>query len=156
MIQSAFKSAYVNQVNAQNQGINNITSGVKAVGTAVALGAGLATGGAKAAIKYIGKLTGLGGILTNNKIEEKKQSAEGQKMFSEEEVQSTIESNLGDNPINRAAKKSLSTVFEKLTEAKQSGIMNKEGKIKSEIGDIDPNSELGKRVLEGMNNDNDR
>ena len=156
MIQSAFKSAYTNEVSAQNQTIGNITSGVKAVGTAATLGAGLAMGGAGAVMNYIGKVTGLGGFMMNNKIEEKKESAEGQKMFSEEEIQETISSNLGDNPINRSAKKTLSTVFEKLTQARESGIINKEGKIKSELGDIDPNSELGKRVLEGMNNDNDR
>ena len=156
MIQSAFKSAYTNEVAAQNQGINTITGGVKAVGAAVALGVGAATGAGSAVVKYIGKVTGIGGFMMNNKIEEKKESAEGQKLFSEEEIQKTISSNLGDNPINRAAIKKLSTVFEKLTEAKESGIINKEGKIKSELGDIDPNSELGKRVLEGMNNDNDR
>ena len=156
MIQSAFKSAYTNEVSAQNQGINNITSGVKALGAAVAMGAGIATGGLQQAIKYIGKVTGLGGLLMQNKIEEKKESAEGQKMFSEEEVQEAISSNLGDNPINRSAKKTLSTVFEKLTEAKESGIINKKGKISSELGDIDPTSELGKKILGGLDNDNDR
>lgn len=156
MIQSAFKSAYTNQVSAQNQGINNITGGVKALGMAVALGAGIATGAGAQAMKYIGKVAGLGGLLMQDKVQEKKESAKGQKMFSEEEVQKTISSNLGDNPINRSAKKTLSTVFEKLTEAKESGIINKEGKIKSELGDIDPTSELGKKILGGLNNDNDR
>ena len=156
MIQSAFKSAYTNQVSAQNQGINNITSGVKAVGMAVALGAGIATGGLPQAMNYIGKITGLGGLLMQNKIEEKKESAEGQKMFTEEEVQETISSSLGNNPINRSAIKTLSTVFEKLTEAKESGIINKKGKISSELGDIDPTSELGKKIIGGLDNDNDR
>lgn len=156
MIQSAFKSAYTNEVSAQNQTIGNITSGVKAVGTAATLGAGLAMGGTKAAVKYIGKLTGLGGILTNNKIEEKKESAEGQKMFTEEEVQETISSNLGDNPINRSAKKTLSTVFEKLTEAKESGIIDKKGKIKTSIGKFDAYSPIGVKIVGGLDNDNDR
>ena len=156
MIQSAFKSAYTNEVSAQNQGINNITKGVKALGTAVAMGAGIATGGLPQAIKYFGKVTGLGGFLMQDKVQEKKESAEGQKMFSEEEVQETIASSLGNNPINRSAIKTLSTVFEKLTDAKESGIINKKGKIKTSIGEFDAYSPIGVKIAGGLDNDNDR
>lgn len=157
MISNAFKSAYTNKVSAQNQGIDTITGGVKALGT-LALGiagfsGALGSGGLATASKYAlaNKVGGIGGAIMLSTMEEKRKSAEDQQqMFSREEVSNTIQSQLGDNPINRAAIKKLSTVFEKLTEAKQSGIMNKEGNIDSSFGEIDPNSELGKKIIGGL------
>ena len=82
---------------------------------------------------------------------EKENTVKGQKetenLFTGEEVAGTISSTLGDNPINRSAKKQLATVFETLQRAKSDKIINKKGTIDSELGEIDPNSELGKKVL---------
>lgn len=156
MISNAFKSAYTNKVNAQNQGINTITGGVKAAGT-LALGiagfaGGLGEGVAAKAAKYnlATKVGGVGGAIMLSTMKEKEQSAQQQKDFTREEVEQTIGSTLGTNPIHNAAKKQLSTVFDKLLQAKQSGIMNKEGNIESSIGEIDPNSELGKKIIGGL------
>ena len=160
MIQHSFTGAYTSQIGAQNQGIGTITSGVKDAATlglgiagfAGALGSGV---GAKAA-KYnlAGRVGGIGGAIMLSTLQEKKGSAEAREqqkqMFSSEEVGETIKAQLGDNPINRPALKKLNTVFDTLVQAKQAGILTEEGKIQSEIGDIDPNSELGKQILSKM------
>ena len=82
---------------------------------------------------------------------EKEDTARSQKeidnLFTGEEVADTINSTLGDNPINRSAKKQLTTVFNALQNAKAEKIINKKGNIDSELGEIDPNSELGKKIL---------
>jgi hypothetical protein len=52
--------------------------------------------------------------------------------------------------------KQLSTVFETLQKAKEENIINKKGMIESNLGDIDPNSELGKKIIGGLSDDNDR
>lgn len=163
MISNAFKGAYTNQVAAQNQGINTLTSGVKdaailASGMAGFTGA-LGSGPVAKAAKYslAGRVGGIGGAIMLSTMQDKKASAEAREeqkqMFSSEEVGSTIKAQLGDNPINRPALKKLNTVFETLIQARESGIVNKEGKIESEIGDIDPNSELGKQILSKMKED---
>lgn len=167
MISNAFKSAYTNKVGGELQNVSNITSGIKsaatlglgAAGFSGALGTGLVAKTAKYALA--GKVGGIGGAIMLATMEEKKQSAQDQKdieaMFSKEDVVKTIQSNLGDNPINNAAKKRLSTAFEKLTEAKEKGIINKKGMIETNMGEIDPNSELGKKLVQGeWKNDNDR
>ena len=157
MIQHAFTSAYTGQISAQNQGINTITSGVKDAAT-LALGAagfagGLGSGVAAKAAKFnlAGRVGGIGGAIMLSTLKEKTDSAqvreEQKQMFSSEEVGETIKAQLGDNPINRSALKKLNTVFDTLTQAREQEIINKKGKIESEIGDIDPNSELGKRIL---------
>lgn len=157
MISNAFKSAVTNKVSAQNQTINTITGGVKAAGT-LALGiagftGGLGTGVAATAAKYnlATKVGGVGGAIMLSTIKEKEESAQQQKDFTREEVEQTIGSTLGTNPIHNAAKKQLSTVFDKILQAKQQGIMDKEGNIESSIGEIDPNSELGKKIIGGLN-----
>ena len=164
MISNAFKSAYVQKESARNRGLDNISEGIKTAGT-LALGAtgfagGLGKGILSKASKFAlaGKVGGVGGAIMMASMEEKAVSVKAQKMFSEEEVQETIASNLGDNPINRSAKKQLSMVFEKLTQAKESGIINKAGMIESSLGDIDPNSELGKKIISqlGGEDGNDR
>ena len=161
MISSAFKSAYTQKESARNRGLGNISEGIKTAGT---LGLGVAgftgalgDGALAKASKFAmaGKVGGVGGAIMMATMQEKTDSAKAQKMFTEQEVQDTIASNLGDNPINNAAKKQLSTVFEKLTQAKESGIINTKGKIESSMGDIDPNSELGKKILGGEDG-NDR
>lgn len=162
MISSAFKSAYTQKESARNRGLSNISEGVKTAGV---LGLGVAgftgalgEGALAKASKFAmaGKIGGVGGAIMMATMQEKADSAKAQKMFTEQEVQDTIASNLGDNPINRSAKKQLSTVFEKLTQAKESGIINKKGQIESSMGDIDPNSELGKKIIGGMQDGNDR
>lgn len=157
MISNAFKGAYTNQVAAQNQGINTITGGAKdavvaGLGAAGFLGL-LGSGVAAKASKYglAGRVGGIGGAIMLSTMQEKKTSAEAREqqkqMFSSEEVGETIKTQLGDNPINRPALKKLNTVFETLTMARESGLINEKGKIESEIGDIDPNSKLGQQIL---------
>lgn len=151
MISNAFKGAYTNEVSQQNQTISNVSSGIKAVGGAALATLGF-TGGTGKVIKDLAKkVGGLGGGAMQAVLDEKKTSAEtkeeAQKLFTSEEVASTIESQLGDNPINRAAKKQLNTVFETLQMAKEEKIINKKGQIETDLGPVDPNSELGKQIL---------
>lgn len=134
-ISNAFKSAYVNQVSQQNQGINTITQGVKDLavtaagiaGFSGALGSGALAQGAMHA--FAGKVGGIGGNIMLSTLMEKEDTARGQKeidnLFTGEEVADTINSTLGDNPINRSAKKQLATVFETLQSAKADKIINK-------------------------------
>lgn len=153
MISNAFKGAYTNEVSQQNKSMNNISSGVKSVvGTALtALGFTSGGGNIMKGLQSIAKAGGLGGASMNATVEEKKnvatQKEENQKLFTSEEVASTIDSQLGDNPINRNAKKKLNTVFETLQIAKEEKIINKKGNIDTDLGEVDPNSELGKMIL---------
>lgn len=159
MISNSFKGAYTNEVNQRNQGISTITSGVKsaallvaaALGFSGALGEGALAQGAEHA--FAGRIGGIGGNIMLATMNEKKATAQAnsdnKQMFSREEVSDTINSQLGDNPINRNAVKKLNTVFETLVNAKEQGIIEN-GKIKSDIGDIDPNSELGKKVITSL------
>ena len=156
-ISNAFKGAYVNQINQQNAGIGTITQGVKDLavtaagiaGFSGALGSGALAQGAMHA--FAGKVGGIGGNIMLSTLMEKEDTAKGQKeidnLFTGEEVADTINSTLGDNPINRSAKKQLTTVFDALRNAKAEKIINKKGNIDSELGEIDPNSELGKKIL---------
>ena len=151
MISSAFKSAYVNQVNQQNQGINTIASGVKDLGTAItgilgfsgALGSGTLAKAAKFGLAN--KIGGVGGALMVATMDEKTQP-KGTPV-----TQENVLGALGDNPINNTARKQLTTVFEQLNLAKEQNLMTKEGKIASPMGDVDPNSNLGKKILEQLN-----
>lgn len=157
-ISNEFKSAYTNQVAQQNQGINNSTSVVKDVATVIAgvlgfagaLGKGALAQGAKHALA--GRVGGVGGNIMLATMQEKTQTAKANKeigkLFTSDEVSKTISSTLGDNPINNSAIKQLGTVFETLQRAKEQNLLNKKGTIDSSIGEIDPNSELGKKVLE--------
>lgn len=157
MISNAFRSAYQNEVTQQNQGIGNITSGVKSAvtlalaiaGFSGALGSGAIAQGAEHA--FAGRVGGVGGNIMlatlNQKVASEQANQNNERMFSGKEVAETIQSQLGDNPINRPAVKQLRTVFETLSMAQQEGAINKKGNIESSIGDIDPNSELGKKVI---------
>ena len=157
MIQNAFKSAYTGQVGAQMQTINTGIGAVKdavtvaagVLGFSGALGQGVVAKGAEHALA--GRVGGIGGNIMLMSLQQKKETAQAKKdtkdFFTAEEVGQTIESQLGDNPINRAAKKSLCTVFETLVKAKEQQIINKQGQIESSLGEIDPNSELGKKII---------
>lgn len=159
-ISNAFKSAYANQVSQQNQGINTITSGVKDLATAAigvagfagALGSGAAATAAKHTLA--GRIGGVGGNIMLSTLQEKKDSANAKQansqLFSAEDITNTISSHLGGNPINNNAVKQLSTVFETLQAAKSQKLINKQGNYQTSIGDIDPNSELGKRITGGL------
>lgn len=157
MISSAFKGAYQNEVSQQNQGISTITEGVKDTALLVAGTVGF-TGGfgtsklGSTASKgtqhaLAGRVGGVGGNIMLASLQEKKDSAianeENKSLFTIDKATSA----LGDNPINNFAKKTLNTVFETLQTAKENGIINKKGNISSSIGDIDPSSELGKRIV---------
>lgn len=160
MIQNAFKGAYTSQISAQNQGINTISSGVKDAATLVAgalgfggaLGEGALAKGAEHTLA--GRVGGVGGNIMLATLQQKKDSAQAKentnKLFTSEEVGETVKAQLGDNPINRAAIKKLGTVFETLVQAKEQEIINKKGNIESSIGEIDPNSELGKRIVSNL------
>ena len=160
MIQHAFTQAYTNQISAQNKGIGTISEGVKdaatlvagALGFAGALGKGALAKGAEHALA--GRVGGVGGNIMLATLQQKKDSAKAKedtnKLFTSEEVGETIKSQLGDNPINRAAVKQLSTVFETIVKAKEEEIINKKGKIESSMGEIDPNSELGKQIISNL------
>lgn len=167
MISNAFKGAYQNEVTQRNQGINTITSGVKDLGTTVlgALGfsGALGTGATSDVFKHAlaNKIGGIGGNLMLASMDEKVSDAKQLDAikrggFTREEVGSTIKAQLGDNPINRAAIKQLNTVFDTLQMAKEQNVINKEGNILTNFGEVDPNSELGKKLLGGMRDDNDR
>ena len=134
-ISNAFKGAYLNQINQQNAGISTITQGVKDLavtaagiaGFSGALGSGALAQGAMHA--FAGKVGGIGGNIMLSTLMEKEDIANGQKeidnLFTGEEVADTIDSTLGDNPINRSAKKQLTTVFTALQNAKAEKIINK-------------------------------
>ena len=154
-ISNAFKSAYTNQVTQQNQGINTITAGVKDLATTIAgvagftggLGSGVLAQGAKHALA--GRVGGIGGNIMLSTMQEKTQTAKANKergkLFTSDEVNQTTSST--------------DTVFETLQRAKEQKLLNQKGTIDSSIGEIDPNSELGKRIVEqmgGNKNDNDR
>ena len=140
-ISNAFKGAYVNQINQQNAGIGTITQGVKDLavtaagiaGFSGALGSGALAQGAMHA--FAGKVGGIGGNIMLSTLMEKEDTAKGQKeidnLFTGEEVADTINSTLGDNPINRSAKKQLTTVFNALQNAKAEKIINKKGNMEN-------------------------
>lgn len=160
MISNAFRGAYTNQVAQQTQGINNITQGVKDVGVAILgsmgfggmLGEGAVAKGAQHTLA--GRIGGVGGNIMLATLNQKKDTAQvnqqNQQLFTKEDVSKTIQTQLGDNPINRAAIKQLNTVFDTLQMAKEQELINKKGQIESSLGDIDPNSELGKQILQGI------
>lgn len=156
MIQHAFTGAYSGEVGTRNQSINAITGGIKdlattALGIAGFTGA-LGTGAAASASKYAlaGRIGGVGGAIMLATMQEKAMSAEKKEqtkqLFTSEQVGETIKAQLGDNPINRAALKQLNTVFDTLTNS----ALNKKGMLDTSMGEIDPNSELGKKILGGM------
>lgn len=165
MISSAFKSAALEETRAKQNVVGTATAGVKDLATGIVGALGFAGVGGDAfstAAQHAlaGRVGGIGGNLMLASMEEKIADAKEydlmrQGSFTREEVGSTIKSQLGDNPINRAAIKQLDTVFNTLQRAKEENII-KDSQIKSSIGDIDPNSELGKKVLGGLANDNDR
>ena len=159
-LSNAFKGAYTNQVSQQNQGISTITNGVKDLATAAvgiagfagALGSGAAATAAKHTLA--GRIGGVGGNIMLSTLQEKKDTVNAKQqnaqLFSAEDITNTISSQLGGNPINNNAVKKLSTVFETLQAAKSQKLINEQGKYKTSIGDIDPNSELGKRITGGL------
>lgn len=156
MISSAFKGAYQNEVSQRTQGINTISKGVTDAGIAIVgalgftgtLGSGTFADVTKHALAN--RVGGIGGNLMLATMEEKKETTQNNKAFTAEEVGETIKSQLGDNPINRSAMKSLGTVFETLQKAKEEKIIGKDGMIESNMGKIDPNSPLGKKIIEGF------
>lgn len=141
MISNAFKGAYVNEVGQETQGIGNITTGIKDLATAVvgslgfagAIGSGAMAKGAEHALA--GRIGGVGGNLMLATLEQKKSTAEAAK-----QVSSALEVDQSQQ---------VKTVWETM--------LNKRGMLETSIGEIDPESELGKKVKsEVERNDNDR
>lgn len=155
MISSAFRSASQNEASQRNKGISTITKGVSSAAVAVAGALGFAGGLGEGVLAkssehaLANRIGGIGGNIMLATLDEKKQSAISNEEKGQLFTKESISSSLGDNPINRAAKKKLNTVFDTLVLAKEQGIV-KNNKIKSDIGDIDPNSELGKKVLASL------
>ena len=157
-ISSAFKSAATQKVAQENQFVGGIGSAVTSTAAAT-----FALGNAKAATNLAGRISGIGGnamaSVMNEKVETAKLNAEKKTLFTSDEIKATITSNLGDNPINRAAKKTLAPVFETLAKAKETKMIDDKGMLDTSFGKVDPNSELGKQIvgkLGGKNDDNDR
>ena len=170
MISNAFKGAYQNAVGQQTQTYSTIGEGVKAAGTlmAAALGFSGALGEgtmAKATQHYAaGRIGGIGGNIMlatmNQKKDTAKEKEKQKQMFSTQEVGEIVKSQLGDNPINRPALKSLNTVFETLQSAREEGLIE-DNKIQTSMGSVDVSSDVGKRIIaqldkEKKKDDNDR
>ena len=159
MISSAFKSAYQNEFNQQSQMLNTINTGIKDLGTAIVgmlgfngtLGSGTMAKAAK--LGLANKIGGVGGALMVATMDEKTQTK--QEPQGTPVTQENVLGALGDNPINNTARKQLTTVFEQLNLAKEQNLMTKEGKIASPMGDVDPNSNLGKKILEQIKKEED-
>ena len=155
MISNSFKSTYSGFASGFSQWTGNLARGTNAPVTAIASIFSLFAG-AGAAKKGVSSIaTTAGEAAVEKALNDKTNAITAQNSFSREEVQNTIESTLGKNPINNYAKNQLGTVFDKLLEAKQAGIINKKGNISTSMGEIDPNSELGKKIIMGGDNDND-
>ena len=159
MLSNAFRSAEISGVTAQTQGINTITSGIKDIGIGVmgamgfsgALGSGAVAKGAKHALA--GRIGGIGGNIMLATMEEKKATTQAKQnivSMLDPKAQEVAVGALGDNPINRNAVKQLNTVFETLQMANQKGLITKEGNISSSMGDVDPNSTLGRKIMEQL------
>ena len=139
MISNAFKGAYQNAVGQQTQTYSTIGEGVKAAGTLLAAALGfsgaLGTGAMGKATQHYaaGRIGGIGGNIMlatmNQKKETAKEKEKQKQMFSTQEVGEIVKSQLGDNPINRPALKSLNTVFETLSEVKSQGVIDEEGEL---------------------------
>ena len=152
MISSAFKSAYQNEVSQRNQGISTVTQGVKDAATAIigitgfagGLGKGAFAKGAEHALA--GRVGGVGGNIMLATLQQKKETAKEnkEKQYSAGEVLGSLQG----NPINRSAIKTLNTVFDFISN--ESDYLNKQGKIETSMGEIDPASELGKQIMGGL------
>lgn len=154
MLSNAFKGAYTNQVTQKTQGVSAMSQGVKDVATVAAgaagflgaLGTGAIAKGAQHALA--GRIGGVGGNIMLASIQAKKDTTSFNKSnnFNMTPEQMDIESGNYN--------KQVQTAFETLQSSQQSDIMNRKGNIQSSLGEIDPNSELGKKVIGGLENDN--
>lgn len=168
MVSNAFRSAAMEETNQQTKFANNISSGIKDIATAIAgvAGfAGLARSGnllaSAAAHTFAGRVGGIGGNIMLANLQERKQMAMQQKQRQDvlkQGIQYTadlVNETLSQNVIDRHAKNQLSTVFEKLTQKYDQGIVNKSGKIATSMGDIDMSSPLGQKILKEGDTEND-
>lgn len=122
MISNQFRSAAINEANQQNQLKSTRASGVKdlsiaivgAMGFSGALGDNIVADAAQhVAANRVG---GIGGNIMMATLQEKQASAKQQQQLKlgKEQIASTVETTLGDNPIHRSAIKELTTVFDKM------------------------------------------
>ena len=158
------KSCLVREIDALGGIMGVATMALAALGFSGALGEGTV---AKAAQHYAaGRIGGIGGNIMlatmNQKKETAKEKQKQKQMFSAQEVGEIVKSQLGDNPINRPALKTLDTVFETLQRAKEEWLI-KGNKIQTSMGPVDITSEFGKRTMaelyknkEKKKDDNDR
>lgn len=145
----AFKEAYINEVNQQNQGISNITQGVKSAvtlalgmtGFSGGLGDGIVAEGAKHALA--GRIGGIGGNVMLAAMQQKTESNSRRSIYDIEDteaVNKAFDASVAENPSNI---KAYETVWNKLTKAReQRRVSNAEQDIIKHLG--------------GQNNDNDR
>ena len=167
MVSNAFRSAAMEETNQQTKFANNISSGIKDIATAIAGVAGFA--GLKsgnllasaAAHTFAGRVGGIGGNIMLANLQERKQMAVQQKQRQDvlkQGIQYTaglVDETLSQNVIDRHAKTQLATVFEKLTQKYDQGMVNKSGKIATSMGDIDMSSPLGQKILKEGDTEND-
>lgn len=122
MISNQFRSAAINEANQQNQLKSTRASGVKdlsiaivgAMGFSGSLGDNIVSDAAQhVAANRVG---GIGGNIMMATLQEKQASAKQQQQLKlgKEQIASTVETTLGDNPIHRSAIKELTTVFDKM------------------------------------------
>lgn len=131
MIQNAFVGAYTNQVGALNKGISNISSGIEDT-AAVALGIAGISGAfgegvmGKAASHYgAGRVGGIGGNIMLATLQEKKETAR----------------------LNQKRQQAILKRLKGLTKEAQK-LKTPAEMLHTSFGDVDPNSDLGKRILE--------
>lgn len=152
MISNSFKSAYGGFASGFSQWTGNLAKGTTAPVNAVASIFGFASGvsALRKGLANSHEKAKTGESAVQETVDEKAKAIIAQNTFSRDEVIKTINSTLGNNPINRYAQNQLETVFGKLLRAKEEGIMNKKGQIQTNMGDIDPNSELGKQIISNL------
>lgn len=122
----AFKESYINEVNQQNQGINNISQGIKSAAV-LALGISGFTGGlgdgalAKGAQHTLaGKVGGIGGNIMLASLNQKKESNANKSIYQIEDteaVEKAFDQAIANGITNDY--KAMETVWDKLTKAKQ-------------------------------------
>ena len=125
MISSAFKSAYRNEVSAQAQGINTISTGVKSAATAIAgglaFGGALGTGAVAKAAKFglANQVGGVGGSIMLASMESKTMSNQAGILASDQESLESAFDKMAYEYKDAEDIAQLSTVWETITRARE-------------------------------------
>lgn len=125
MISNAFKSAYTNEVNAQAQGINTISTGVKSAATAIAgglaFGGALGTGTVAKAAKFglANQVGGVGGSIMLASMESKTMSNQAGILASSQESLESAFDKMASEYKDAEDIAQLSTVWDTITRARE-------------------------------------